>query len=149
MTDVLTTMIEDRAPRAPGEAIKRGLMCRCPKCGRGKMFRAYLKVVDNCNVCGEALYHHQADDAPPYMVIVVVGHIVVPLLVIVEDVFRPAIWLHLSIFMPLTLLLSLALLPPIKGALVGLQWALRMHGFDPRSPDHEPFPPAAVRPKAP
>ncbi|WP_132033576.1 DUF983 domain-containing protein [Aquabacter spiritensis] len=137
------TVIDDGAPRAPGTAMMRGAMCRCPKCGAGSMFRGYLKVADDCPVCGEALYHHRADDAPPYMVIVAVGHIVVPILVLVEEIFRPAIWLHLAIFMPLTLLLSLAFLPPIKGALVGLQWALRMHGFDPRSPEHEPLPPAA------
>lgn len=141
-------MMDDGAPRAPGEAMMRGFMCRCPKCGRGKLFSAFLKVADACPTCGEAFYHHRADDAPPYMTIMVVGHIVVPLLVLVEEIWRPEVWLHLVIFLPLTLLLSLALLPPIKGALVGLQWALRMHGFDPRSPEHEPIPPAA-RPKAP
>lgn len=125
----------------------RGAMGRCPCCGSGRLFSAYLKVADHCSICGEAYYHHRADDAPPYMVIFAVGHIVVPLLVLVEEVFRPAVWLHLVIFLPLTLLLSLALLPPIKGALVALQWALRMHGFDPLSPEHEPVTPAA-RPNA-
>ncbi|MEW6257503.1 MAG: DUF983 domain-containing protein [Pseudomonadota bacterium] len=140
--------LDDGAPRAPGNAMMRGMMGRCPKCGRGRMFASYLKVADACPVCGEELHHHRADDAPPYMTIMIVGHIVVPLLVLVEEAFRPEVWIHLTIFLPLTLLLSLALLPPIKGALVGLQWALRMHGFDPRSPEHETIPPAA-RPKAP
>ena len=142
------TVMDDGAPRAPGQAMIRGMMCRCPKCGRGRMFASFLKVADDCPACGEQLYHHRADDAPPYVTIMIVGHIVVPPLVLVEEIWRPEVWLHLVIFLPLTLLLSLALLPPIKGALVGLQWALRMHGFDPRSPEHEPFPPAA-RPKAP
>ncbi|MEP9377974.1 DUF983 domain-containing protein [Aquabacter sp. CN5-332] len=142
------SMTDDGAPRAPGNAMMRGFMCRCPKCGKGRMFKAYLKVADTCPICSEALYHHRADDAPPYVTIMVVGHIVVPLLVLVEEAFRPAVWLHLAIFLPLTFLLSVLLLPPIKGALVGLQWALRMHGFDPRSPEHEPFPPDAS-PKAP
>ena len=142
------SMTDDGAPRAPGEAMMRGMRCRCPRCGRGKMFAAYLKVADACDVCGEALHPHRADDAPPYVTIMIVGHIVVPLLVLVEEMYRPEVWIHLAVFLPLTLLLSLFLLPPIKGALVGLQWALRMHGFDPRSPEHEPFPTAA-RPKAP
>lgn len=133
----------ETAPRPPGQAMARGARGRCPQCGTGRLFRAYLKVVDDCGVCGEAYHHQRADDAPPYVVIVVVGHIVVPLLVLVEEALRPPIWLHLAIFLPLTLLLSLALLPPIKGALVALQWALRMHGFDPLSPEHEPLPPAA------
>ncbi|MBA4788559.1 MAG: DUF983 domain-containing protein [Rhizobiales bacterium] len=140
--------LDDGAPRAPGQAMMRGMMMRCPKCGQGRMFTSYLKVADHCERCGEELHHHRADDAPPYMTIMIVGHIVVPLLVLVEEAFRPEVWIHLAIFLPLTLLLSLALLPPIKGALVGLQWALRMHGFDPRSPEHEPIPQAA-RPKAP
>lgn len=141
------TTEQEASPRAWGNAMARGAMGRCPCCGSGRLFSGYLKVADHCSVCGEAYYHHRADDAPPYMVIFAVGHIVVPLLVLVEEVFRPAVWLHLVIFLPLTLLLSLALLPPIKGALVALQWALRMHGFDPLSPEHEPVTPAA-RPNA-
>ncbi|OYX13444.1 MAG: hypothetical protein B7Z15_07230 [Rhizobiales bacterium 32-66-8] len=140
------TMPNYVAPRSVGTALARGALCRCPKCGKGRMFKSYLKVVDACAVCGEELHHHRADDAPPYAVITVVGHIVVPLLLIMEEVYRPAVWLHLVIFLPLTLLLSLVLLPPIKGALVALQWALRMHGFDPLSPEHEPLPPAARHP---
>src|SRR6516165_7001662 len=64
-------------PRAVWPAIRKGLRGRCPSCGRGKIFRAYLKVNDECPQCGEELHHHRADDAPPYMTIVVVGHVVV------------------------------------------------------------------------
>jgi uncharacterized protein (DUF983 family) len=94
------------------------------------MFRRYLKVADQCPACGEALHHHRADDAPPYFTIVIVGHIVVGLLLAVEMTYRPPLWLHAVIWLPLTVLLALLLLPVIKGALVGLQWALLMHGFD-------------------
>jgi uncharacterized protein (DUF983 family) len=90
----------------------------------------YLKVADESPACGEALHHHRADDAPPYFTIVIIGHIVVGLLLAVEMAYRPRLWLHAVIWLPLTVLLALLILPSIKGALVGLQWALLMHGFD-------------------
>ena len=59
-------------------ALKRGFRCRCPRCGEGKLFRAFLKVDDHCSVCGLDFTPHRADDLPAYLVIVIVGHIVVP-----------------------------------------------------------------------
>ncbi|QIB32317.1 DUF983 domain-containing protein [Ancylobacter pratisalsi] len=128
--------------RPVGTAFARGFRMRCPACGQGKMFGAYLKVNERCPSCGEELWHHRADDAPPYMVITIVGHIVVPLLLAVEMAFRPAIWIHLSLWLPMTLILSLLLLPPVKGALIAYQWAVRMHGFDPTDPERDPVPPS-------
>ena len=130
------------ARREVGQAAKHGLRGRCPKCGEGRVFRAFLKVNDYCPNCGEALHHHRADDAPPYVVITIVGHIVVGLMLAVEKGWSPDLWIHVALWLPLTVALSLALLPPIKGALVGVQWALRMHGFDPNSPEaqHAPIP---------
>jgi uncharacterized protein (DUF983 family) len=93
------------------------------------MFRKYLKVADNCENCGEALHYHEADDAPPYFTIFIVGHIIVPLVLVVERLYRPEMWVHMAIWLPLTLALSLALLPVTKGAVVAAQWAKRMHGF--------------------
>jgi uncharacterized protein (DUF983 family) len=83
--------------------------------------------------CGEELHHHRADDAPPYFTIIIVGHVVVSLLLAVEMAYRPPLWLHAALWLPLTVLLALVLLPPVKGVLVGLQWALLMHGFDPNA----------------
>ena len=77
------------------------------------------------------VHHHRADDAPAYFTIVIVGHIVVGLVLAVEMAYRPALWVHAALWLPLTVILTLVLLPSVKGALVGLQWALRMHGFDP------------------
>jgi uncharacterized protein (DUF983 family) len=111
-------------------ALKRGLRGRCPRCGEGKLFRAFLKTADNCSVCGQDFTPHRADDLPAYLVIVIVGHIVVPLALFIETNYAPPVALQLSIYMPLTLVCSLALLQPVKGAVVALQWALRMHGFD-------------------
>ena len=113
----------------------RGAAHKCPACGVGAMFRRYLKVADACPHCGEELHHHRADDAPAYFTIVIVGHIVVGLVLAVEMAYRPALWVHAALWLPLTVILTLVLLPSVKGALVGLQWALRMHGFDPNSTD--------------
>lgn len=127
-----------RPHRSPWQAMARGFQCRCPACGIGRAFDGYLTVVDRCAHCGENLSHHRADDAPPYFTIVVVGHIIVPLILIVETSFALSNLVNLAIWLPLTLILTLALLRPIKGAVVGLQWALYMHGFDPNhKPDDE------------
>lgn len=128
--------------RPVGAAMMNGLRLRCPACGEGKLFCGYLKVNEHCPSCHEELWHQRADDAPPYMVITLVGHIVVPLLLAVEMAFRPAIWIHLVTWLPMTLALCLILLPPVKGALIGYQWAMRMHGFDPADPEREPQPPS-------
>lgn len=99
------------------------------------MFHRYLKVNEHCPGCGTALHHHQSDDAPPYMTIFLVGHIVVPLVLWVERGWKPPEWVHAVLWLPLTLALALAILPVMKGGLIGLQWALRMGGFDEPEPD--------------
>jgi uncharacterized protein (DUF983 family) len=111
-------------------AIKRGFRCRCPRCGEGRLFRAFLKADNNCAICGLDFTPHRADDLPAYLVIVVVGHIMVPLALLIETHFAPPVELQLAIYLPMTLVASLLLLQPIKGAVIGVQWALRMHGFD-------------------
>ena len=119
-------------------AMRRGFMCRCPRCGEGKLFRAFLKVGDECTTCGLDYTPHRADDLPAYLVIIIVGHIVVPVVLWVETNYSPAIWLQMAIYLPFTLLSSLFLLQPVKGAVVGFQWALRMHGFDENAPGDVP-----------
>jgi uncharacterized protein (DUF983 family) len=121
----------DRAPRDVWRALRRGLGLRCPNCGRGALFRRYLKVWDACPDCGEALHHHRADDAPPYFTILIVGHFIVGGILAMERALAPPGWVQSAVWLPMTLTLALILLPRVKGALVGLQWALYMHGFDP------------------
>jgi uncharacterized protein (DUF983 family) len=116
-------------PRSVGRSLLRGLRRRCPSCGTGPLFKRYLKTVPACSACGEDISHHRADDAPPYFTMVVVGHVVVPVMLAVQMATDISNVTHLAIWLPVTGLLSLALLQPIKGAVVGLQWALRMHGF--------------------
>ena len=119
-------------------AMRRGLRGRCPRCGQGKLFRAFLKVDNNCSVCGLDYTPHRADDLPAYLVIVIVGHILVPVILWIETDYAPPVWLQLSIYLPVTLIASLGLLQPVKGAVVGVQWALRMHGFDENAPSEIP-----------
>ncbi|HTB00961.1 MAG TPA: DUF983 domain-containing protein [Bradyrhizobium sp.] len=119
-------------------ALKRGFRGRCPRCGEGKLFRAFLKVDNNCSVCGLDFTPHRADDLPAYLVIVIVGHLVVPLALLIETNYSPPVALQLEIYLPMTLILSLVLLQPVKGAVVGIQWALRMHGFDENATDDIP-----------
>ena len=113
------------------QAMARGLAGHCPHCGTGALFRAYLKVNDRCPHCSEELHHHRADDAPPYFVILIAGHLVVGTALTIEAAYSPPLWIQMIGWPLLALVVCLALLPPVKGALVGLQWALRMHGFDP------------------
>ncbi len=93
------------------------------------MLRGYLKVRDACPVCGEELYHHRADDGPAYLTILIVGHLLAPLLLFVFTKWRPEPLVLAVGFTIATIVLSLYLLPRLKGALVALQWANRMHGF--------------------
>ena len=119
----------EEAPRSVPAALWRGYRQICPACGAGALYWKYLKVVASCSACGEALHHHRADDAPSYFTIVIVGHFAVGGVLLLEQAFAPATWVQLAIWMPALLVASLWLLPRVKGTLIGLQWALRMHGF--------------------
>ncbi|MHC0054418.1 DUF983 domain-containing protein [Actibacterium sp. D379-3] len=110
-------------------ALWRGWRRRCPSCGAGPMLNGYLKVRETCPVCHEELHHHRADDGPAYLTILVVGHLMAPLILWAFTAFRPDPLVLASIFTVGCVGLSLYLLPRLKGALVALQWAKRMHGF--------------------
>ena len=112
-----------------GNFLTRGLLGRCPHCGEGHLFRAFLKVADHCEKCGEPFRYHRADDFPAYLVIILVGHIVVPLAMWIEIAYSPAYWLQAAIGLPLMAALAIALLQPMKGVVVALQWHMGMHGF--------------------
>lgn len=121
---------DEPAKRPRWQALRRGFLGRCPNCGEGHIFRAYLKVRDRCGSCGEDLHHHRADDAPPYLTILVVAHILGATMALVLGTWDDIpLWVSLALWPSLVLGLSLTLLPRVKGALVALQWALRMHGF--------------------
>ena len=120
---------EDAHEREVKPALLRGWRRKCPNCGAGPMMRGYLKVRESCPVCGEELHHHRADDGPAYMTILIVGHLLAPILLFAFVRWRPDPMILASVFSIGTVALSLFLLPRLKGALVALQWAKRMHGF--------------------
>lgn len=117
------------AQQSIGTTLWRGATCKCPKCGEGQLFKSFLKVNETCPACGEELHHHRADDLPAYIVMSIVGHIVVGLMLWIEVAYTPALWVHAALWVPLTLILSLGMLQPVKGFVVALQWAFGMHGF--------------------
>lgn len=129
-------------------AIGNGLRGRCPHCSRGRLFKGFLRPVDRCEACGEALHHQRADDLPPYIVITIVGHVVVGGLLLAEKYADWSMGLHMAVWPALTVILALVLMQPVKGGVIGLQWALRMHGFGgkPDMAERQPLPPAVQQP---
>jgi uncharacterized protein (DUF983 family) len=126
----MTQIFSAAPPARASEPLMRGLRGRCPGCGKGRMFRKFLKVADACPSCGEELHHHRADDFPAYLDIVLVGHILVPIVLAVETAYTPPLWLSMTVWPSIALVATLALLQPIKGAVVAMQWFGGMHGFE-------------------
>jgi uncharacterized protein (DUF983 family) len=114
------------AGRRLATAMLRGWSGRCPQCGAPALFTRYLKMAPACSGCGQDFKPYRADDAPSYFTIFVVGHLVVPLVLVFERwAQEPPLWLHAAIWIPVCLALSLLLLPRIKGATIGALWVLR------------------------
>ena len=117
------------AERPTKKAILNGLRRKCPKCGTGALFDGYLTVTDSCDACGQELSHHRADDGPAYLTILLVGHLMVPFIHIGFVHLRPEPWVLAVVLTTLCVCLALFLLPRMKGLVVAIQWAKRMHGF--------------------
>jgi uncharacterized protein (DUF983 family) len=122
-------MIAHRETRPVMRAIGRGTACRCPRCGQGKLYRRYLKLADKCSHCGLDLTEARADDFPPYIAIFIVGHVLVGYMLHAEMSGPVDPMFYVWTMVPLSVVLPVILLPFIKGAVVGLQWAMGMHGF--------------------
>ncbi|MEO3472908.1 DUF983 domain-containing protein [Roseomonas sp. CAU 1739] len=105
------------------EGVKRGIRLRCPQCGQGHLFESFLKVRAQCEVCGEDNSVFPADDAPPYLTLLLVGHLVFPFVFWAEKVWAPALWLQFAIWLPLILVITVGSLPFMKGAVIGIAWA--------------------------
>lgn len=110
-------------------ALRRGFAGRCPACGEAKLFGRFLKPVPRCPACGQDWSHHRADDLPAYLVILILGHLMVPVVVEVNRSFEPGLVVQMILWPLAAAVLALAMLQPVKGAVIGLQWARRMHGF--------------------
>lgn len=107
----------------------RGFSGKCPNCGEGAVFKKQLTVDDSCTNCGEPLHHHRADDLPAYLNIFLVGHIVVGIMLVVMNMGWLTLWTLTAVAVALALILAVILMRPLKGMVVGVQWALKMHGF--------------------
>lgn len=105
--------------------LSAGLRCRCPRCGRGRLFQGFLTVAQRCEACGLDLVRADSGDGPAVFVVLIVGAVVTAMALIVEVKYQPAIWLHLALWLPLILLGTLGLLRPLKGAMIALQYRHR------------------------
>ena len=112
--------MQQHAPATLSQTAMRGLACKCPRCGEGKLFRAYLKQVDNCSVCGEAFGHIRADDAAPWLTIILVGHIFVPLMLVFVAFSTMPSWESAMLWSVIFVGLSLAILPRAKGLFIAI-----------------------------
>ncbi len=119
-------MCEQRDTR---DASLKGLRLRCPDCGEGKLFSGYLKVAPTCAACGLDLTPQRADDGPAYVVILLVCHIMGFAMHLMYKSFLDNPLMLALILGGGTVALSLAMLPPVKGMIVAIQWAKGMHGF--------------------
>jgi uncharacterized protein (DUF983 family) len=140
-TTILAAMADSYAPVAFLVALKRGWRGLCPRCGEGALFGGFLKMRSHCPSCGLLLEPYRADDAPAYFTILVVGHIVVPLVLVLERYGnQPPLWFHALLWLPLSVLLALLLLPRIKGAVIALLWVHRVAAPKPSAdgPDLSP-----------
>lgn len=103
--------------------VRRGLSLRCPNCGTGRLLKNYLKVRSPCEVCHAANALYPSDDFPPYLTIFITGHVLVPLFIWTDAAFEPPLWLDTAIWLPVTVIMCLVLLPFMKGATIGICWA--------------------------
>ena len=129
---IVNTADYSRESYSIATSVGRAFRRRCPHCGVGKIFKGYLKLSDNCSNCSAPTGDIRADDLPPYLTIFLVGHIIVPALLVVEGAYHPPLWIQMVIWPSLTLLLTLTFLPFIKGAAVGLMWHLKLKGDEQR-----------------
>jgi uncharacterized protein (DUF983 family) len=121
-------MIPATEERSVWLGLRRGLAGKCPSCGQSKMFSSYLKVLPKCGNCGHVLDQYKADDGPAYFTILIVGHAMVAPLLFLEAVRTwPLAWVT-TIMVTSVLVATLALLPLVKGAFVGVQWAVKDRG---------------------
>ena len=109
-------------PSGLSQAVGRGFGMRCAACGSGRMFRSFLQPVHACATCGIDWRKRTADDFPPYLVILLIGHIIAPAMIWMETTWHPPMWVHLSLWLPAVTLLALGLIQPVKGAVMAFQW---------------------------
>ena len=105
-------------------SVGRGLRNRCPVCGEGAVFQGFLRVAPECGHCHAPLGRLRADDAPPYVVIFLAGHLLIPPVLWIEKAYEPPMWLHMVVWLPLFAVVCTLLLRPVKGGVVGWMTSL-------------------------
>ena len=118
-------------PRSLSAAIFRGIRGRCPRCGQAKLFGKFLKPIAVCPHCHQDWTHHRADDMPPYISILITGHVLVPVIIYFGAVADISMVTALAICLVLAAVMMIGLLQPAKGGTIALQWWHGMHGFVP------------------
>jgi uncharacterized protein (DUF983 family) len=109
-----------------GTALARGLLGRCPACGKTHLFAGFLRVVNECASCHAPLGSARADDAPPYFVTLISGHIIIPAMLVTQKLANPSNLALTLVFVPLTVVLALGLLRPVKGGVLAVMVAMGM-----------------------
>ena len=113
-----------------GRSIKAGFKRKCPRCEQGSIFAGYLKLADKCSHCDAPIGEIRADDFPPYLTIIIVGHIILPALLFVEVTYHPSTLFQMILWPTVAMAMSLSLLPVLKGAVVGFMWSMGMKGTE-------------------
>jgi uncharacterized protein (DUF983 family) len=115
-------MADEDGRRANLSVLTTGLAGRCPRCGRGRLFKGFLSVARRCDSCGLDFGFADAGDGPAVFVTLIAGFFVLGLALVVDIEYEPPLWVHFVIFLPLTLLVCLGLLRPLKGVLIASQY---------------------------
>jgi len=116
-------MPDSTAPRSLALALRRGLAGKCPACGDARLFRGFLKPVPHCPACGQDWTTRRADDFPAYLVILVLGHLMIPLVVAANLAWSLPATAQMIGWPLLATILALAMIQPAKGFVLGLMWA--------------------------
>jgi uncharacterized protein (DUF983 family) len=112
----------DAPPEAAVSPLVAGLMCRCPRCGKGALYQGLLAVAPRCAVCDLDLRAHDSGDGPAAFAILFLGFIVVGLALVTEVRFAPPLWVHAVLWGPLILVGAIAILRPLKATMVALHY---------------------------
>jgi uncharacterized protein (DUF983 family) len=137
---MLTLAPQPDLPHTLSRAALRGIKGKCPRCGQARLFGKYLKPVAQCPSCSQDWTLHQADDFPPYISIILTGHLIAPVLIAIGGSAALTMGVKITLAMVLAAALMLALLQPAKGAVIALQWWMGMHGFSPAGRDEAAAP---------
>jgi uncharacterized protein (DUF983 family) len=130
MTSPPSTIV--RAATLPAtfwDAARRGVACKCPRCGEAPLFRKWLKSVDHCAACQQDWSHHRADDLPAYVAILVTGHLLAPIMIALSVDTELSPLAILALLIPFSVAMMLGMLQPTKGVVIATQWWNGMHGF--------------------